>query len=183
MKNIWHEIRDYVIIIAIVVLVRTFLVTPAIVDGASMDYTLEDGQLVFINKLIYRIKDIKRFDIVVVNNEINKDKIIKRVIGLPGETIRYTIIDDNGTSKGVLYINDNIVKEEFLPVEASSKTCIGKTEICETGITLGKDEYFVMGDNREVSKDSRMIGTFTKKQIVGRVKFRVFPFNKFGTLK
>ena len=122
MKNIWHEIRDYVIIIAVVVLVRTFLVTPAIVDGASMDYTLEDGQLVFINKLIYRIKDIKRFDIVVVNNEINKDKIIKRVIGLPGETIRYTIIDDNGTSKGVLYINDNIVKEEFLSVEASSKT-------------------------------------------------------------
>ena len=102
MKKVWKEIRDYVIIIVVVLLIRTFLTTPAIVDGASMDDTLNDGQLVFINKIVYRVSDIKRFDIVVIRNELENDKIIKRVIGLPNETIEYK--DNN------LYINDRLVK-------------------------------------------------------------------------
>ena len=163
MKKVWLEIKDYVIIILVVVIVRTFIVTPAIVDGASMDNTLKDGQLVIINKFIYRFDDIKRFDIVVVSNEINNDKIIKRVIGLPNETITYK---DNH-----LFINGELIKTDY---------DFGDTE--DFTKTTKSNEYFVMGDNRVVSKDSRVLGNFTSDDILGRVKYRLFPFNKFGSI-
>ncbi len=163
MKKVWLEIKDYVIIILVVVIVRTFIVTPAIVDGASMDNTLKDGQLVIINKFIYRFDDIKRFDIVVVSNEINNDKIIKRVIGLPNETITYK---DNH-----LFINGELIKTDY---------DFGDTE--DFTKTTKSNEYFVMGDNRVVSKDSRVLGNFTRDDILGRVKYRLFPFNKFGSI-
>ncbi len=163
MKKVWLEIKDYVIIILVVVIVRTFIVTPAIVDGASMDNTLKDGQLVIINKFIYRFDDIKRFDIVVVSNEINNDKIIKRVIGLPNETIMYK--DNN------LFINGELIKTDY---------DFGDTE--DFTKTTKDNEYFVLGDNRVVSKDSRVLGNFTKSDILGRVKYRIFPFNKFGSI-
>ena len=163
MKNFWKEIRDYVIIIVVVLLVRTFITTPAIVDGASMDDNLNDGQLVFINKLVYRINDIKRFDVVVVKNNQDKDKIIKRVIGLPNETIEYR--------NNKLYINNELVKTDIV----FKDTADFKT-------TTGKNEYFVLGDNRPVSKDSRMLGNFDESEIIGRVRLRVFPFNKFGII-
>lgn len=164
MKKILMEVKDYVIIILAVVLIRTFLITPAIVDGASMDDTLKDGELVIINKLIYNLKDVDRFDIVVLNNEEDDDKIIKRVIGLPNETIKYK---DNK-----VYINDNLMlcdiefpdTEDF---EAKTKD----------------NEYFVLGDNRGISKDSRMLGNFKKEDIVGRVTLRLFPFKKIGLIK
>ena len=79
MRKFLNEVKDYIIIITVVIVIRTFFVTPAIVDGASMDYTLEDGQLVFINKFIYNVNEVKRFDIVVLNNETDNDKIIKRI--------------------------------------------------------------------------------------------------------
>lgn len=163
MKKVWLEIKDYIIIILVVVIVRTFIVTPAIVDGASMDNTLKDGQLVIINKFIYRFDDIKRFDIVVVSNEINNDKIIKRVIGLPNETIMYK--DNN------LFINGELIKTDY---------DFGDTE--DFTKTTKDNEYFVLGDNRVVSKDSRVLGNFTKNDILGRVKYRIFPFNKFGSI-
>jgi signal peptidase I len=89
MKKFWNAIKDYVYIVIVVVLIRTFLVTPALVDGDSMNDNLYNNDLVIINKLVYRISDIKRFDIVVVNNISGNDKIIKRVIGLPNEKIEY----------------------------------------------------------------------------------------------
>ena len=79
------EAKDYIIIIIVVVLIRTFVVTPAMVDGDSMNDTLLDGNLVLINKIGYRINGTKRFDIVVLKNEADNDRIIKRVIGLPNE--------------------------------------------------------------------------------------------------
>ena len=161
MKKVWKEIRDYVIIIVVVLLIRTFLTTPAIVDGASMDDTLNDGQLVFINKIVYRVSDIKRFDIVVIRNELENDKIIKRVIGLPNETIEYK--DNN------LYINDRLVK-----------TRLNFKNTADFKVTTSKNEYFVLGDNRPVSKDSRLLGNFKRSDIIGRVRLRVFPFSKIG---
>lgn len=167
MKKTWLAIKDYVIIIVVVILVRTFIVTPAIVDGASMDETLKDGQLVFINKLVYRINDIKRFDIVVVNNKYDRDKIIKRVIGLPNETIKY---QDNK-----LFINGTLM-------DTSKFDDLVINDSRDFEFTTGEDEYFVMGDNRPVSKDSRYLGNFKSSDIVGRVKFRLFPFSKFGII-
>lgn len=164
MKKILFEIKDYIIIIAIVVVIRCFIVTPAVVDGASMDNTLNNGQIVLINKFTYLFNDPQRFDIVVVKTSKEHDKIIKRVIGLPNEKI---VFKDNS-----LYINDELVLEEFDH---------GYTRDFETVTKDG--EYFVLGDNREVSKDSRMLGNFTKKNIIGKVNFRLFPFSKFGKIE
>lgn len=184
MKKFLLEIKDYVIIIVVVVLIRSFIMTPAVVEGSSMDNTLNDGQVIIINKINYRISDPKRFQIVVVKNSEEDDKIIKRIIGLPGETIRYTIsTQSDGTEKGILYIDDNVVDEYFLSNEASSKTCNISNLICDGEVTLGSDEYFVMGDNREVSKDSRMLGNFKKEELVGRVKIRLYPFDKIGRIE
>ena len=164
MNKFWKEAKDYLIIILVVMLIRTFLVTPAVVDGASMDYTLENGQLVLRNKFVYNVKDVKRFDVVVLDNKKEGDKIIKRIIGLPNETIEY--------NNNQLYINGKRIEEnyEFTNTEDFSY----KTK---------DNEYFVLGDNRVVSKDSRILGTFSEDDIVGRVNFRLFPFKKFGTVK
>ncbi len=164
MKKFWDNIKDYVYIIVVVVLIRTFLVTPAIVDGRSMDDTLKNNDLVIINKLIYRISDIQRFDIVVVKNDQDKDKIIKRVIGLPNEKITY--------KNNKLYINNELVK-----------TDIAFKNTADFEYTTKNNEYFVLGDNRPDSKDSRYLGPFSKKKILGRVKLRLFPFKKFGIVK
>lgn len=164
MKKFLYEIKDYVIIIVAVVLIRTFIITPALVDGASMDNTLKDGQLVIINKFSMIVSEPKRFDIVVVKNNDSHDKIIKRVIGLPNEKIVYR--DNN------LYINGDLYKEDYV---------LGNTTDYE--VETGEDEYFVLGDNREVSKDSRILGNFKKKDIIGKVRIRLFPFNKIGKVK
>ena len=164
MKKILMEVKDYVIIIVVVLLIRTFIITPAIVDGASMDNTLADGQLVIINRIVYSIKDIERLDIVVINNEQDNDRIIKRVIGLPGETIKY--------QNNKLYING----KELV-------TDIKFEETNDFEVKTKDDEYFVLGDNRDISKDSRMLGNFKREDIIGRVSLRLFPFNKIGFVK
>jgi signal peptidase I len=162
-KKIWNNIKDYVFIVVGVLLIRTFIATPAIVSGASMDDTLADGQLVIINKFVYRFNDIERFDVVVLSNELNKDKIIKRVIALPNETIEY--------KNNKLYINGELTEVDFEYKETD-----------DFSYTTKDGEYFVLGDNRPVSKDSRSLGVFTKDDFIGRVKYRVFPFSKFGNI-
>ena len=164
MKKIWYSIKDYVYIVLIVVLIRTFLITPAAVSGSSMEDTLKSHDLVIINKLVYRIKDIERFDIVVVNNEEDNDRIIKRIIGLPNETIEYK---DNK-----LYINGK---------EIETKIKFKDTD--DFKVETKNDEYFVLGDNRPVTKDSRLLGNFHKIDIVGRVGIRFYPFDKVGYVK
>ena len=163
MKKIWNEIKDYIFIILAVVLIRTFIVTPAIVDGGSMDNTLENGQLVLINKFIYRFDDINRFDIVVINNDADSDKIIKRVIGLPNEIIEYR---DN-----ILYINGKKVKAEIGFID--TEDFIAKT---------GENEYFVLGDNRPISKDSRYLGLIDEDNILGKAIYRIWPISKVGSI-
>ena len=155
-KKVWDVIKDYVYIFIVVMLIRTFVIMPAIVNGSSMNDNLLDGQAVIINRFIYYFTDIKRFDVVVVNNKADKDKIIKRVIGLPNETIIYR--------NNKLYINGEEVKVDFE---------FKQTEDFEYKTKDG--EYFVLGDNRPVSKDSRYLGPFKKKYIMG--------FNKFGLIK
>jgi signal peptidase I len=164
MNKFWKEAKDYIIIIVVVVVIRTFLVTPAIVDGTSMDYTLEDGQLVIVNKIVYKMNDVDRFDIVVLNNDQDGDKIIKRVIGLPNETIEY--------NNNQLYVNGKLVEQHYE---------VKPTE--DFIVKTGDNEYFVLGDNRMVSKDSRMLGNFKEEDIVGRVNFRLLPFKEFGFIE
>lgn len=164
MKKFWDAIKDYVYIVIVVVLVRTFLVTPALVDGKSMDDNLKNNDLVIINKLVYRLHDIERFDVVVVQNDADHDKIIKRVIALPNETLEY--------KSNKLYINGEEIK-----------TDIKFKDTLDFSYTTKEDEYFVLGDNRPISKDSRYLGPFSKKKIIGKVSIRLFPFKKFGKVK
>ena len=103
MEKFIKEIVPYIIIIIVVVLIRSFIITPVEVDGASMENTLHDGELLLLSKISYKVSDIKRFDIVVINK--GNDKVVKRVIGLPGDKVEY--IDNK------LYINDAEVKDIY----------------------------------------------------------------------
>lgn len=158
------DIIDIIVIVLVVMLIRTFLFTPAKVKGDSMNDTLLDKEVIIVNKIDYTINEADRFDIVVFERE-NGEKLIKRVIGLPGEKVEYK---DNK-----LYINDKEIKTSI--------------EFEQTNDFLYEEvedyAYFVLGDNRNNSIDSRMIGTISKDNIIGTVKLVLFPFNKLGFVK
>ena len=141
-----------------------------VVDGHSMYNTLDDKESIIVNKNIYKHSDPQRFDIVVFAIPISTTgQYVKRIIGLPGETVR---IDDNG----VIYINEEVLEEDY-----------GFEQILDPGrarlgVTLGEDEYFVMGDNRNHSEDSRfaLVGNINRSRFLGKATIRVWPLNKFG---
>lgn len=164
-KDTTKEYFFYVCLIFAIIIVRTFIVTPIRVNGESMYPTLKNKEIMILNKINYRFNDIKRFDIVVINTD--EEKLIKRVIGLPGETLKY----ENNT----LYIDGQEVKEPFLKekTEDFNLKDIGYKKI-------PKDCYFVLGDNRNNSKDSRMIGPIKRKQISGRAKLVILPLKNKG---
>ena len=159
-KNYFKEIFPYIIIIIVVILIKVYIVSPIRVNGKSMDSTLKNGDIMLLNEIGYRFGEIERFDIVVIRR--GNEYLIKRVIALPGEKIKYL---DNK-----LYINGKYVKENFKHK---------KTNDFPT-YQLGKDEYFVMGDNRTNSKDSRMIGSISRDEILGKASLTIFPFSRFG---
>ncbi|NLA32462.1 MAG: signal peptidase I [Mollicutes bacterium] len=163
MKDKLKEIRPYIIIFLTVILVRTFFYTPIRVNGASMEPTLIDKEIMVLDKISPKISGLKRFEIIVLKT--GNSYLIKRIIGLPGETIKY---EDNK-----LFINGKIIKDPY--------TNNFETDYPEKKIP--KDEYFVLGDNRGYSKDSRMIGTISKKEIIGKTSIIIFPFNKIGIAK
>ena len=161
MNKFFKEVIPYVIIIIVVILIRSFIITPVRVTGASMSPTLKDGEIM----LLYKLAKIERNDIVVVDTDSSDGYIIKRVIAMPGDTIEY--------KNGNLYINGKKKKDKFGS---------GKTEDIPKTI-LKNDEYFVMGDNREWSKDSRIIGPVKEKEIKGETKIIIYPLNKIGKAK
>lgn len=161
MKKFFKEVYPYLIIILVVVLIRTFLFTPIRVSGDSMNPTLKNGDIMILNK----VAKIDRFDIVVIRSKKINEVLIKRVIALPGETIE--------VNNGVIYINGKKLKDKYGSGVTSD---VGKMKVPE-------GEYFVMGDNRVVSADSRMFGTFSKKEIKGTTRFVLFPFKRVGMKK
>ena len=159
----WKIIRDlipYVFIVFLVIIVRTYIATPVRVDGNSMRKTLEDGDIL----LLYKMAKFERNDIIVLDEKEDEEIIIKRIIALPGETIKI--------QNGKIYINDKEYNDEF---------AYGDTSDYEQ-VTLGENEYFTLGDNRLISKDSRYFGTITEDEIIGKIVFRFWPFSKIGTV-
>lgn len=160
------EIVPYLVIIIVVVLIRTFVITPIRVDGMSMYSTLNNGDILLLEK--YN-KNFKRFDIVVLKN--GEDRLIKRIIGLPGDKIEY--------KNNKLYINEKYEEENFLTNNQKTfnfnLTDIGYEKIPE-------DYYFVLGDNRTNSTDSRILGLIKKDRIQGKAVFTVMPISKFGRI-
>jgi len=181
-KEMFREIMPYIIIIIFVVLIRTFIMTPIDVSGESMYPTLHNKDIMLLYKLRLKTVGIRRFDIVVIDTD--EGKLIKRVIGLPGEKIQYKIEDNGDSRKAILLINGEVVEENFISDTARVNTCkYDNTDICDNEVTIPEGEYYVMGDNRGVSKDSRMIGTISKKDIKGITSFIILPFNRFGSAK
>ena len=170
------EILSWVFYIAFVLVLTwviiTFVGQRTRVDGRSMMNTLHDGDNLIVEKLSYRFSDPKRFDIIVFPPTGKKEYYIKRIIGLPGETVQ---IDENGN----MYINGELLEENY------GAETIQNPGRAANPITLGDDEYFVMGDNRNNSKDSRSeeVGNVKRSQIIGRAWLRIWPLNKFGLLK
>lgn len=182
-KDMVLEYMPYIIIILFVVIIRTFVATPIRVNGSSMSPTLYDGDHMLLYKLTPKTRGIKRFDIVVISTD--SGKLIKRVIGLPGEKIRYDITkDEEDKEVATLYVDDKAVEEYFLTDEAKNATCVIDTRICSgEEVEVPAGEYYVMGDNRINSKDSRMIGTVDKESINGTTQIVLFPFNRIGKVK
>lgn len=164
----FKDVSKYLIVIAVVILLSVFVVGLQQVIGPSMNPTLTQGDIVLVNKLLYRIKDIQRNDIIVLSQ--NEKYMVKRVVGLPGETVEYK---DN-----YVLVNDKKYNETFT---------IGNTNdfsIKDLGYTvIPEDMYLVLGDNREDSQDSRNFGLVNKKNIIGKAWVRIWPFNEISFIK
>ncbi len=162
-----------VAVFVITYLVITYVGQRTEVIGTSMEYTLSDGDNLIVDKISYRFRDPERFDIIVFPYQYKEDTYyIKRIIGLPGETVQ---IDANGT----IYINGEELEESY------GREVIKEPGIAAEPITLGEGEYFVLGDNRNASSDSRdpSVGNIKREDIVGRAWLRIYPFSRFGFIK
>ncbi len=156
-------------LIAVIVLagfLRGYVFTVISVSGDSMKPTLHDQNLMILNRMSYSLHDIERFDIVVVETPANF--IIKRVIGLPGETVRY--------ESGMLYINDEPVSEPYIVDQVEQYTLDFELADIPGGyMIIPEGQYLVLGDNRRVSEDSRAIGLINESQIIGKTNWVVWP--------
>ncbi len=170
-KELFSFLIELLIIMLLAVGFMKFVAQKTVVSGSSMESTLSDGDHLIINKISYRFSDPKRFDIVVFPYEYEEDTYyIKRVIGLPGETI--------WLNDGKIYINGEVLEEDY---GLETFTDAG---IAAEPIVLGEDEYFLMGDNRNRSKDSRdpLVGVVNGDDFVGKAVFRIWPFGRIGSI-
>ncbi len=176
MKKVLKDILSTGIYLLIVLLI-TYLVIVFVgqrteVSGDSMEPTLSDGDNLIVDKISYRFRDPQRFDVIVFPFKYQKDTYyIKRIIGLPGETV---MIDKSGN----IYIDGEILVESY----GREIINMNKIGLAAEPITLGPDEYFVLGDNRNHSSDSRVVevGNIKRDEIIGRAWLRIWPLGKFG---
>src|SRR5580692_7695768 len=166
-----HEIRvwtrDLLIAIGLALVIIVFLYQPVKVEGTSMAPLLSDQERIFINKFVYRFEPIERGDVVVFWYPLDRSKsFIKRVIGLPGDTLEMR--------QGALYVNGKLVPEPYVPPRYEDVTDYGPVRVPE-------DSYFVMGDHRISSNDSRVFGAVANKFIYGRAVFAYWPVDHFGS--
>ncbi|MGQ9411994.1 signal peptidase I [Streptococcus pluranimalium] len=197
MKRFLKEWGFFLLFLTVFLLSRWFIWFPVTVDGHSMDPTLANKEKL----IVIKTADINRFDMVVANEVENgaKKQIVKRVIGLPGDTITY--------KNDKLFVNGKETKETYLAdyqqryqkdklqktyaynsyfqslAQASKAFTQDATGNTQFTVTVPEGHYYLLGDDRLVSKDSRAVGTFATEQLVGEVKFRYWPFTEIGVLK
>jgi signal peptidase I len=174
------ELGEYILWLAgaflVVQLITHFIGVPSIVDGASMEPNFHDGEYLWVDMVGYYFHEPERYDVVIfpVDNGFEETHYIKRVIGLPGETV---YIDE----KGGIFVNN----EQLPDIYGKEVIRENNRHLAKEPITLGEDEYFVLGDNRNHSSDSRLatVGNISKDRILGRVVARLWPFDKLGLIK
>jgi signal peptidase I len=160
--------RDVAVALLLAMLIIVFLYQPVKVEGTSMAPLLSDQERIFINKFVYRFEPIHRGDVVVFWYPLDTSKsFIKRVIGLPGDTI--------DIRAGELYVNGKHIAEPYVPPSYFDDSSYGP-------ITIPSDQYFVMGDHRDSSNDSRIFGPVSRKYIYGKAVFAYWPFREFGEI-
>jgi signal peptidase I len=167
-----HEVRvwtrDLLIAIGLALVIIVFLYQPVKVEGTSMTPLLSDQERIFINKFVYRFEPIERGDVVVFWYPLDRSKsFIKRVIALPGETVEIR--------RGVVYVNGKMVQESYVPPQYADVSDYGP-------LPVPKGNYFVMGDHRISSNDSRVFGPVASQFIYGRAVFAYWPVDHFGSL-
>ncbi len=164
--RIWS--RDLLIAIGLALVIIVFLYQPVKVEGTSMAPLLSDQERIFINKFVYRFEPIERNDVVVFWYPLDRSKsFIKRVIGLPGETVEIR--------QGLVYVNGRTLAEPYVPPQYEDMSDFGP-------IRVPTDSYFLMGDHRISSNDSRVFGPVASRYIYGRAVFAYWPVDHFGSL-
>lgn len=161
------------IIIGLTYLIITYVGQRTRVSGSSMETTLSDGDNLIVDKLSYRFQEPKRFDIVVFPYKYEENTYyIKRIIGLPGDTVQ--------VKDGYTYINGELLESDIYGAEVMIEAGTAGEPI-----TLGEDEYFVLGDNRNHSLDSRdpSVGILKREDLIGRAWVRIYPFDKMGVIR
>lgn len=167
-KEIRVWTRDLLIAIGLALVIIVFLYQPVKVEGTSMAPLLSDQERIFINKFVYRFEPIQRGDVVVFWYPLDHTKsFIKRVVGLPGETIEIR--------QGTLYVNGKTVPEPYVPPQYEDSSDFGP-------VRVPKDSFFVLGDHRISSNDSRVFGPVASQYIYGRAVFAYWPVDHFGSL-
>ncbi|OLB37677.1 MAG: signal peptidase I [Acidobacteria bacterium 13_2_20CM_57_17] len=160
--------RDLLIAIGLALVIIVFLYQPVKVEGTSMAPLLSDQERIFINKFVYRFEPIERGDVVVFWYPLDRSKsFIKRVIGLPGETVEIR--------QGAVYVDGKLVPEPYVPSQYEDLSDFAL-------VRVPKDSYFVMGDHRISSNDSRVFGPVESRYIYGRAVFAYWPVDHFGSL-
>jgi signal peptidase I len=167
-----HEIRvwtrDLLIAIGLALVIIVFLYQPVKVEGTSMAPLLSDQERIFINKFVYRFEPIIRGDVVVFWYPLDRSKsFIKRVVGLPGEIVEIR--------HGIVYINGQVIPEPYVPPQYADVSDYGPVKV-------PRGSYFVMGDHRISSNDSRVFGPVASQYIYGRAVFAYWPVDHFGSL-
>jgi signal peptidase I len=177
-KRVFAAVFDFlqgiVVILAIMVMIYLFIMSPQEINGQSMDPTFHNGEYILTNKVEYKITDPKRGDVVIFKSPTNKEiDYIKRIIGLPGDRVRL--------SNNKYYINDVMLDESSY---LSRDIIIFGGSYLKEGqeITVPEGKYFVSGDNRPHSSDSREFGPIAKEDFIGKALFRYFPFNRVGAI-
>jgi signal peptidase I len=160
--------RDLLLAMCFAVVIIVFLYQPVKVEGTSMAPLISDQERIFINKMVYRFEPISRGDVVVFWYPRDRTKsFIKRIIGLPGETVE--------TRRGRVYVDGRPIDEPYVLPEYFDRSDFGP-------VRVPPDEYFVMGDHRDSSNDSRVFGPVESSYIYGKAVFAYWPMNHFGTL-
>ncbi|MBC5742593.1 signal peptidase I [Lachnospiraceae bacterium MD308] len=176
-KNIMKELLGWILYLLLVVgltwLILTYVGQRTRVSGHSMETTLSNGDNLIVDKLSYRFRDPKRFDIIVFPFKYEENTYyIKRIIGLPGETVQ--VVD------GCAYIDGELLESDIYGAELMEDSGIAGELL-----TLKEDEYFVLGDNRNHSSDSRdpSVGILTREDLLGKAWVRIYPFDKMGVIR